>query len=149
MSYAEEQLNHAIEMNFKCHNKKCDRCVDNKCTATNVYKVCSNYKSEPINYEEEYYKVNKENEEMKRLNFGLSDKLETIDDEYQEEIKELKTKIENRQLAIKKLHEQISNTDKYVASCEEYVKSEKENNEKLEKEVEILKDTIKTLANLL
>jgi chromosome segregation ATPase len=126
-TYAEEQLNHAIEKEYECYSKKCNRCIENKCTATNVYKVCVNRESKPINYEEEYNKLKKESEEQKedsenyikeiKEHIGYIGKIQAKNKELNKEIDSLKLKAavtEKLEIEINNLNEIIERKEKEI-----------------------------------
>jgi len=132
-NYAEEQLQHAIEKEN----------LENIIERLQAEKDCLFVIKE---------KALEELHEYKLANISLGDFRQKLEDDISKlksYISELEyqsmeqAKIENN------LKEQINNTDRYVKSCEIYVKNEKENNERLQREVEELKQVVKDLANLL
>lgn len=62
-TYAEEQLEHAQDKENRCYNKECQHIKDNQCYILKT-ENCSSVLKEPINYEKEYNKLKKENEEI-------------------------------------------------------------------------------------
>jgi len=63
LNYAEEQLEHAKDKENRCYDKECAANESNTCTAYTPLE-CTKRIKEPINYEEEYNKIKKENGEL-------------------------------------------------------------------------------------
>lgn len=142
MNYAEEQLEYALENELKAIKSK-----NKELVLTNerllVEKDCLFKIKE---------KALEEMHEYRQANTTLGDFVQELEgkrDKLIEQNSRMEEKLIEYEKIINDLKEQMVNTDKYVKSCETYVKSEKENNERLEKEVEDLKEAVKTLANLL
>lgn len=142
------------EKEIKCYNKECQHNKENTCNipSVTVNCGCNARLKEPINYEEEYNKLKIENSKLqirinnqnviiqeyegyKKENFGLVDKVETMDDEYQVEIEELKKKftkiVEDKNEEIKNLNDIVTGKDNKIQEL--YQRIDRKN-----KEIEIL-----------
>jgi FtsZ-binding cell division protein ZapB len=104
--------------------------------------------------------VMKKNEELERENLGLKDKLETIDNEYQEEIKELNARIKRGVEGNRELKEELDRAeqeakkkiDSLMLLNDRYMEKQKKMESdliKYEDTIKKQKETIKALASLL
>lgn len=165
-SYAEEQLNHAIDKENRCYNEKCQ--YNNKsglCEASNVgeYLLCEGKELErlkPINYEEEYHKLKKELKDIKHIyyNSDTSDikeenkQLKERNKLLEEKDKEQEERIEIQKIRIRELTVENEGFRQGIEGYKERIKSyEKEINslklkaavtEKLEIEINNLNEIV-------
>lgn len=107
----EEEKGHVKGKEIICYNKECESNKDNKCTdkMMNVGSSlvgCPIKIKEPINYEEEYNKLKKENEETKERNHTQSESIKEMLKEI-EELKEFKIKY-------KRMENQFNNNNKVL-----------------------------------
>jgi chromosome segregation ATPase len=131
LNYAEEQLNNAIEKEKKknekvCYTEDCQHNKDNECQAGKANCLAA----KPINYEEEYYKLKKENEELKSLNHTQSQSIKDM----QKDIENYKFTNTSLQTTNKELHEEIDQVMEEKENLKTIIKGKQEverDNEKL------------------
>lgn len=130
--------------------KKCQYNKENKCSIPSVTENCGcdARLKEPINHEEEYYKLKKENKELKKVIKELKEKLKLAKTE-ENRIEWLESILTEYESEIKQLNKKEKSSTKHIRYLRTRIKEETEGKLERQKENIDLKNTIKTLASLL
>ena len=153
----------------RCYNEECPRNNKNGLCLLPILPTteCKDRNTEqpiPLNYEEEYYKLKAENEELKSLNQTQSQSIKDM----QKDINNLNQLIEKKDIKIEKLEKEISSLKEVINEGNEQLTNEYSNKiiiaeqeinrlntevaclkafkEKDNKQIQNLKDTIKSMA---